>query len=113
MANDDENQPCSSRTTRNSRKKALSVSWVPLDIMFHNLNEHLPFSNVIAPARNTPQGHKTLSYFKLFLTSKIIDDIVLESNRYRNQIIAKVFEENMEFHRERRNFSIYKAWFPR
>ena len=81
MANDDENQPCSSRTTRNSRKKALPVSWVPLDSMFHNLNEHLPFSDVTAPARNTPQGHKTLSYFKLFLTNKIIDDIVFESNR--------------------------------
>ena len=35
---------------------------------------------------NTSQGQKTLPYFKLFLTNKTINDIVLESNRYRNRI---------------------------
>ena len=59
MANDDENQPCSSRTTRNSRKKASLVSRVPLDSKFHNPNEHLPHSEVTDPVRNTPQGQKT------------------------------------------------------
>ena len=53
---------------------------------FHNPNELLTFSEITGLVKNTPQGQETLSYFKLFFTDKIIEDIVLESNRYRNQV---------------------------
>ena len=46
----------------------------------------MPFSEITGPVRNTPQGQETLSYFKLFFADKIIKGIVLESNRYRNQV---------------------------
>ena len=85
MGNDNKNQPCSSRTTRNLCKKAPSVNLVPLERIFRNPNDHLPFIKVTGPVRNTPQGQKALPYFKLFHTNKIID-IGLESNRYQNQI---------------------------
>ena len=80
-SNEDENQPCSTKTTQNSRKtkNVPSVRWTPLlDNAFHNPNEFLPFSEITGPVRNTPQGQETLSYFKLFFTDKIIEDIVLE-----------------------------------
>ena len=87
-SSEDENQSRSSKKTRNSRKtkNVLSVRWTPLlDKAFHNPNELLPFSEITGPVRNTPEGQETLSYFQLFFIDKIIEDIVLESNRYRNQ----------------------------
>ena len=87
-SSENENQSYCSKTTRNSRKikNVLSVRWTPLlDNAFHNPNEILPFSGITGPVRNTPQGQETLLYFNLFFTDKIIEDIVLESNRYRNQ----------------------------
>ena len=90
-SSEDENQPCSNKKTQNYRKtkNVSSVSWSPLleENAFHNPNDELlPFSEITGPVRNTPQGQETLSYFMLFFTDKIIKDIVLEPNRYRNQI---------------------------
>ena len=88
---EDKNQACSSKTTQNSRKtkNVPSVKWpLLLDNAFHNPNELLPFSewNYWSLVWNTSQGQETLSYFKLFFTDKIIEDIELESNRYQNQV---------------------------
>ena len=89
-SSEDENQPCSSKKTLNYRetKKFPSVWWSPLlkDNTFHNPNDELlPFSKITGPARNTRQGQETLSYSMLFFTDKIIADIVLKPNRYRNK----------------------------
>ena len=62
-SNEDENQPCGSKTTQNSRKikNVPSVRWAPLlDNAFHNPNEFLPFSEITGPFRNTPQGQEIL-----------------------------------------------------
>ena len=53
--------------------------------MYHD-EIFLPFSEITVPVRNTPQGQETLSYFKLFFTDEIIEEIVLETNKYRNQL---------------------------
>ena len=89
-SSEDENQPCSSKKTQNSRKtkNVPSVRWSPLleDNAFNNPNDELlPFSEITGAVRNTPQGQETLSYFKLCFTHKIIEDIVLEPSRYQNQ----------------------------
>ena len=90
-SSEDENQPCSSKKTQNYRKtkNVPSVRWSTLleDNAFHNPNdEHLIFSGITGRVRNTPQDQETLSYPMLFLTDKIIEDIVLEPNRYQNQV---------------------------
>ena len=90
-SSEDENQPCSSKKTQNYRKtkNVPSVRWSTLleDNAFHNPNdEHLIFSGIAGRVRNTPQDQETLSYSMLFLTDKIIEDIVLEPNRYQNQV---------------------------
>ena len=88
-SSEDENQPCGSKTIQNSQKtkNVPSVRWAPLlNNVSHNPNELSPFGEITGPVRNTPQGQETLSYFKLYFTDKIIEDIGLESNRYRNQV---------------------------
>ena len=59
-------------------------SWLE-DNAFHNPNDELLlFSGITGRVRNTPQDQETLPYSMLFLTDKIIEDIVLEPNRYQN-----------------------------
>ena len=65
---EDENQPCSSKTTQNSRKtkNVPSVRWTALlDIAFHNPNELLPFSEIIGPVRNYTSGSKNFVIFQV------------------------------------------------
>ena len=64
MADDDENQPCSSRTTRNLRQKAPSVSWVPLNSMFTEaireiLSESIDNNRLNEPARTLNKENLT------------------------------------------------------